>query len=676
MSWWQYLLLVNIYLVLFYAFYVLLLRKETFFQLNRIYLVTAALLSFFIPLIQVDWVRNLFITQQVKYTIYSSPVMVYGFKPMEATHISIGQILAVLYGAGILFLSVRLIWQLIKLKRVINQPQATAAYSFFKKVKLNEENADNLIIEAHEQVHAQQWHSADVLLIELIMIINWFNPVVYMYRFAIKHIHEYIADRQAVQAGTNKAEYALLLLSQTFNTPAHQLVNPFFNHSLLKQRIIMLQKNKSQRISLIKYGLSAPLFILMLILSSATINNSKTVTVINNKAHQIFLTPATPVILGDTLTGDKPEEGTSGTNETAVVDTTRKSGQVFTEVEQVPEFPGGLNAFGRFLGTNVRYPKADREKGIQGRVIATFVVETDGSLSGLKISRGISKGLDEESLRVLRQSPNWKPGIQNGKKVRVQYSVPISFTLADGKSGKPVPDKTKEIAIDDENASQGTGVIYTSVEQVPEFPGGLNALGRFLGTNIRYPKADRDKGIQGRVILTFVVEADGSLSGFKILKGVSPDIDAEALRVMAKSPKWEPGVESSKKVRVQYSIPISFTLADDKSGKPASNKTGAIKSDNNTNTYANVKRSKAENDSVLIRRSLTGPGSSNEPLYVLDGKEITAGDMKMINPNTIQSINVIKDKSAATIYGDKGANGVVVITSKGKKKAVEPTKYN
>jgi TonB family protein len=417
----------------------------------------------------------------------------------------------------------------------------------------------------------------------------------------------------------------------------------------------------------------------MLILSSATINNSKTVTVINNKAHQIFLTPATPVILGDALTGDKPtvaEEGTSGTNETVVVDTTKKSGQIFTEVEQVPEFPGGLNAFGRFLGTNVRYPKADREKGIQGRVIATFVVETDGSLSGLKISRGISKGLDEESLRVLRKSPNWKPGIQNGRKVRVQYSVPISFTLADDKSGKPVPDKTKEKATADENTSQGTGVIYTSVEKVPEFPGGLNALGRFLGTNIRYPSAAREKHIQGRVILTFVVEADGSLSSFKILRGVSPDIDAEALRVMAISPKWEPGIENSEKVRVQYSIPISFTLADDKSGKPASNKTGAIKSDNNANTYANVKRSKDENDSVLIRRSLTGPKLSNEPLYVLDGKEITAGDMKMINPNTIQSINVLKDRSAATIYGDKGANGVIVITSKGKKKAVEPTKYN
>ena len=168
MNWWQYLLLVNIYLVLFYTFYVLLLRKETFFQLNRIYLVTAALLSFFIPMIQANWVQNLFITQQVKYTIYSSQVMVYSFKPIEqASNISIGQIVAILYVCGILFLTVRFIWQLVKLKQVINQPRVTAAYSFFKKVKLNEENPDNLIIEAHEQVHAQQWHSADVLLREI-----------------------------------------------------------------------------------------------------------------------------------------------------------------------------------------------------------------------------------------------------------------------------------------------------------------------------------------------------------------------------------------------------------------------------------------------------------------------------------------------------------------------------
>ena len=665
MSWWQYLLLVNIYLALFYVFYVLLLRKETFFQLNRIYLVTAALLSFFIPMIQADWVQNLFITQQVKYTIYSSPVIIYSFKPVAASHISIGQVMACLYGAGVLFLSIRLIWQLIKLKRVINQPQATAAYSFFGTVRLNEANSNNTIIKAHEQVHAQQWHSADVMLIELVMIINWFNPVVYMYRFAIKHIHEYIADRQAVQAGTNKAEYALLLLSQTFETPAHRLVNPFFNHSLLKQRIIMLQKNRSQRISLIKYGLSAPLFILMLILSSATINNSKPLTAINKSAHQLFTTPANSVGLQDVFDDDK----SSDVKETAVA---VKSGdklrfvesdpdQIFTLVESVPEYPGGLDKLGGYLAKFIRYPAIARENGIQGRVIITFVVERDGSLSDIKVARGIGGGCDEEAVRAMKNSPKWKPGIQNGRPVRVQYSIPISFTLASEVTSADTINKSPQ--------------IFTSVEHLPEFPGGLEAFGQFLGKNVKYPKADREKGIKGRVIATFIVEADGALSNIRILKSVSESMDAEAVRVLNISPKWKPGIQNGRAVRVQYSVPISFTLDNDKSGKPGSDKIGAISTgQNGTNLIA-------QNEDKIIRNpsAIVFSGKNNmktAPLYLLDGKVIDNSDMANIKADNIESLSVLNNQSATAIYGKKGANGVVLVTLKKQKEKTEVPKKN
>jgi len=264
MNWWQYLLLVNLYLVLFYGFYALLLRRETFFQLNRIYLVSAALLSFFIPLIQAGWVQNLFITQKVEYTIYSNPVIIHGLKPVEDAPVNWGQLFAGLYLAGVTFWALKLVWQLIALNKIIKKPVQDAPYSFFKKIEVSGEGNGSHIINAHEQVHAKQWHSADVLIIEAVMIINWFNPVVYFYRRAIKHIHEFIADSEAIKTADSKAEYALLLLTQTFNAPQHQLLNHFFNKSLLKQRIIMLQKDRSQRIKLVKYGLSAPLFMLML----------------------------------------------------------------------------------------------------------------------------------------------------------------------------------------------------------------------------------------------------------------------------------------------------------------------------------------------------------------------------------------------------------------------------
>jgi TonB family protein len=490
MNWWQYLLLANVYLVLFYAFYALLLRRETFFQLNRVYLVSAAILSFIIPLIQANWVQNLFITQEVHYTFYGKGIIIYGYKPVT-TPVSIGEVLAYLYLAGVLFLTLRFVWQLISLNKIIKQPGQAAAFSFFKKIKLDETIDNSNIITAHEQIHAKQWHSADVLIIEAVMIINWLNPVVYFYRRAIKHIHEFIADSHALKIADNKADYAMLLLTQTFNTPSHQLANHFFNHSLLKQRIMMLQKNKSQRIALIKYGLSAPLFVLMLILSSATVNASKAITRVNIKAAQVLLTPAIPAetsspadvpaveqtkaasipadttvttsktiqgkltnnvtdskpvwrttfsTLTSTATDKKAVWGTAltstggnnkmiqGTLTTTQTDTT-SGNEIFSAVEQEPTFHGGINAFYKFLAKNIKYPESMRKNHISGKVIAQFIVEKDGSLSDIKVLRAPCDDAGTEAARVLALSPPWEPGIQNGRKVRVQYTVPIAFAL-------------------------------------------------------------------------------------------------------------------------------------------------------------------------------------------------------------------------------------------------------
>ncbi|SEO88450.1 TonB family C-terminal domain-containing protein [Mucilaginibacter gossypiicola] len=657
MNWWQYLLLVNIYLLLFYGFYVLLLRKETFFQLNRLYLVSAALLSFMIPVIQADWVQNLFITQQVKYTLYSSPVLVYHFKPVEESPISIGEVLFIIYFAGIVFLSGRLIWQLFKLKKVISQPDSPVSYSFFKTVKLNADGEANKAIATHEDVHAKQWHSADVLLVELVMIINWFNPIVYFYRRAIKHIHEFIADRHAVEAGTDKADYAMLLLSQTFNTPTHGLVNSFFNKSLLKERIIMLQKNKSHRTALVKYGLSAPLFILMMVLSSATINNSDTITVINTKADKVFSTPASKVT---EITIDEPPKPE---RPVAALDTS----PVYTAVARLPEFPGGLEAFGKFLSTNIKYPAAAREQRIQGRVIITFIVEKDGSLSSERIVRGITDDLNNEALRVIKLSPNWKPGMQGNRPVRTQYSVPISFTLA------PSDDTTKTTAparFSIASVQPGSDAVFTSVEQVPEFSGGLEAFSKFLMTNLRYPKAARDNNVQGRVIITFIVEKDGSLSNMKVIRGIGSGCDEEAVRVLSMSPAWKPGIQNGKPVKVQYSVPISFTLADDKSAKPGENKTGDVvnPSGEDRPIYGGLVVDTAKQH-VIVSDKYSGKSA---PLIIIDGVALAQGtSLNKINPNDIERISVLKDNTAVAIYGDRAVNGVVLVTTKtaAKKKA-------
>ncbi|RZA01321.1 MAG: TonB family protein, partial [Sphingobacteriaceae bacterium] len=458
MSWWHYLLLVNFYLVLFFVFYALLLSKETFFHLNRVYLVAASLLSFFIPLIQSNWVKGLFITQQVQSTIYSQQVILYRFKPVSHV-LTLGNILTTLYITVSLFLFIRLLWQLMILKKAIEKPQPSAAYSFFKKISLGNNVSNQSVIAEHEQVHASQWHSVDVMIIEIVMIINWFNPVVYLYRFSIKYIHEFIADRQVLQSGTDKADYALLLLSQTFDTPTSGLVSNFYSSSLLRQRILMLQKDRSKRIALAKYGLSAPLFMLMLIFSSATVNNSKVVKVINVKAGKISMLPAastqllkdintnitdrvvdsvqyidagTPVPIMDDFTSQREELSDLLAVRKSVDDisTTSTKGQVvFVPSEKQPEFPGGIEKFYEIVKSHIKYPDQMRESKIEGKAFVEFVVEKDGSVTNFKTVRDPGYGAEEETQRVMALLPKWNPGYQNGRPVSVKYQIPITFKL-------------------------------------------------------------------------------------------------------------------------------------------------------------------------------------------------------------------------------------------------------
>ena len=268
----HYLVLVNLYLLLFYGFYSLLLRNETFFNLNRIYLLAAGTLSFMIPFIQLEWIKSLFITSKVQeVTFIYSMIGTTTYTSVAQTSITIGDVLALIYLTGLAFFIVRFIYQLISIQIHLNKRKTGEAFSFFKQIKVDSRLANQDVILEHEQVHAKQLHSADVILFELIAIINWFNPVVYFYKKAIKNLHEYTADEIAASYVQNKNNYSMILLSNAFGVEPHQLTNSFFNKSLLKQRIYMLNKTKSKKAAILKYGLSAPLFAGMLILSSATI---------------------------------------------------------------------------------------------------------------------------------------------------------------------------------------------------------------------------------------------------------------------------------------------------------------------------------------------------------------------------------------------------------------------
>lgn len=229
-------------------------------------------MSFIIPFIQLEWIKSLFITSKVQeFTFVYSMIGTPTSTRLQQTQVTTGDILAVIYLIGLAVFSIRFIVQLISIQIDFNKRNTGEAFSFFKQIKVDSNLANHDVIMKHEQVHAKQLHSADVILFELIAIMNWFNPVVYFYKKAIKNLHEFTADEVAAFYADSKNNYSMILLSNAFGVEPHQLTNSFFNKSLLKQRIYMLNKTKSKKAAILKYGLSVPLFAGMLILSSATV---------------------------------------------------------------------------------------------------------------------------------------------------------------------------------------------------------------------------------------------------------------------------------------------------------------------------------------------------------------------------------------------------------------------
>jgi len=226
-----------------------------------------------------------------------------------------------------------------------------------------------------------------------------------------------------------------------------------------------------------------------------------------------------------------------------------------SEVEQEPTFPGVSNALFTYIKTNKIYPKSALRNKIEGEVVVTFIVEKDGSLSSFKIFQHLSQDCDAEAIRLMRNSPKWKPGTQNGQPVRVEMNLLINFNL---------PDQYKVSSRRDQMDSlgklPGEQKVYSSVQIEPTFPGGIGKWNQYIKDSLKYPATAIQSRFQGNVFLSFIVEEDGSISNIRILRKVSPEIDAEAIRVLGNSPKWNPGTQDGKPVRALFSMPINFTF--------------------------------------------------------------------------------------------------------------------
>lgn len=413
----EYILKSTIYLSLMIFVYRLSFKNETYFKLNRLFLLGSVFTScFLLPLL----FKLLSQTSDINNEIFLLPEI--SINPVISKNSSSGTFNLIssigdiyFFVTGILIL--RLIAQIMQILRMYIKSNLYSAnstiiytddhppFSFFNLIFINanskNDDVDKIIL--HESVHVNQYHTVDILLIEIICIFHWFNPFVWLYKASFRELHEYLADEVVINKGYDKKAYQSLMLSVATGINDWKPTNKF--NSLIKKRIIMMSKQKSTNSSLIKYVLVFPLVAILWFLPSFKIEKAFA----SNRITKIEKFPI-------------------------LVSAPQSKDEIYKVVEVAPEFIGGQKAMTDFLIKNVKYPEDDQKKGIEGTVYVSFVVEKDGSVSEVKAIRGVNTSLDNEAIRVVKlMSKMWKPGTQKGKPVRVQFNLPIKFKLDEKK---------------------------------------------------------------------------------------------------------------------------------------------------------------------------------------------------------------------------------------------------
>ena len=277
---------------------------------------------------------------------------------------------------------------------------------------LDQDEAAEII--KHEQNHIRKHHFLDIIFVEIIKILQWFNPMIHLFDRSLRAIHEYQADNDLLNSGVTIINYQRLLLNQVFKSKAFNLTNSFSNPSLIRKRMIMMTRKRTSAIAGLKLLSVLPVAIFVfLVISAFNVNTTAQTEDLNVEA------PPPP----------PPPPAIDEKNQNTAAEEEAMSESAFVAVEEMPEFPGGDAELLKFIAENTIYPQIAKVNSIQGRVIVRFCITPTGGISRASILKGASPELDAEALRVVGKLPTFKPGKQNGKAVPVWYMVPITFTL-------------------------------------------------------------------------------------------------------------------------------------------------------------------------------------------------------------------------------------------------------
>lgn len=400
-----YLLKSGILLLVFYAVYKLWLENEKMFRFNRIYLLGSLVFSFVIPLQVISF--NAGFSNKIGFVQLEELVI-------QKSNEKLGTIsfddfatifIAMVYVFIVLMLAIRFVLnlysfykktknnqiQFVQGEKIVLIEEPVLPHSFWKSIFINKNEFEkgNIPSEliAHEKAHLDQKHTLDILFIEIFQIVFWFNPLLLFYKKAIKLNHEFLADEVVNIQFQSVRNYQNLLLDFASNKNTVALASNI-NYLITKKRLLMMTKKESPIKIVLKVFSVGVMYALLLF---------------------VFSTKAT---------------AQKGSNKADVKD---KYLYTMANIEKLPEFPGGLTEFYKFIGKKFKMPAEAQKNKLEGKAYMQFIIEKDGSLSDIKTLQDPGYGIGDEAIRVLKLSPKWTAATQEGKPVRVMYSLPITI---------------------------------------------------------------------------------------------------------------------------------------------------------------------------------------------------------------------------------------------------------
>ncbi len=684
-----YILKSSVCLVLFYLFFRLLLSKETFHRFNRMALLGVLFFSLLIPCIEVT-TRHQVEVQQAVLSIEQLLLMA----ELEATPANVGavqetsaiswvQIVLLVYLAGILFLACRNIYSLICLFRLIHSGkheklekgvtlvvhnQEIAPFSWMNYIVISrkdlEENGREILI--HEMAHIHHRHSVDLLVADICIFFQWFNPGAWLLKQELQNVHEYEADETVINEGVNAKEYQLLLIKKAVGTRLYSMANSF-NHSKLKKRITMMLKEKSNPWARLKYLYVLPLAAIAVTAFARPEISEKMEEISAVKVNDLAEIVQEKV-LQDTVKVSKDEKkddlvvsGVKSKEEEEIV--------IFEVVEQMPEYPGGMSALQKYLSEKIAGSPMKGKAG--GRVMVGFTVAETGKIKDVRVLQSDEASLNQEAERIVSEMPDWIPGKQRGRPVPVKYTVPIRFgniRFAENKQPLIFADG-KEISMDameklDPSTIESISVLKDSTSIKVYGKRGANGVilvntQRGSKTKIQNKeisfsqKTTSTDAVPDFPVSGTVVDEQGRpKAGVSIIvpntnHGTITDINGHfSLKAMKDGNLWfsfigykpvKASVSSTMNIRMEQEVVDLFPELS-----------GSVKNGNS---------------GFKVNNGVTVHGiKGEEPLVIIDGKEAMEKDaLSKLAPDHIKSISVLKDKSAQVVYGDKGKNGVIIV---------------